>query len=212
MYNYYFHYLTVTAVLCYFQFKLFNYFTKKNTLTLKQSAYILSVCNSFTTFVCSIYLFSCFYDTYFDENLYRISLTPFGNYIGLFSLCYFMSYVIMDTIIGFCYYHKYMISLSGYFHHIFYFIVNLFTMYYERHMIFMMFFVSELPTLILGIGSINESLRSNYLFGITFFITRIVYHISMVFVLNSYKLILLFGGIASVLHVFWFKNWLKKYA
>lgn len=211
MYEYYFYYIIVTSSLCYYQFKLFNYFTTKYNPTLKQTAYILSVCNSFTLCICSIYLFICFYNKQFDENLYRLTLTPFQNFISLFSLSYFMSYVIMDNILGFCYYHKYMLSLSGYAHHCFYFFVNIITMYYQRDMIFMLFFVSELPTFFLGLGSINNSFRTDYLFGITFFITRIVYHITMIYLLNMYKLIILFGGMASLLHIYWFKNWVVKY-
>ena len=86
------------------------------------------------------------------------------------------------------------------------------TNHYSRG--FVVCFLMEAPTLLLALGSVWESCRSDYIFGVVFFLTRILFN-----AFQAYKLAQLNpeGAIWKVccavlcLHLYWFKKWWDKY-
>lgn len=74
--------------------------------------------------------------------------------------------------------------------------------------------IEEFPTLLLALGSVFPSLRSDYGFGWSFFALRIVYHAyfaSFAFANMADPTVLILYLFTFFLHFYWFKNWINKY-
>jgi hypothetical protein len=70
--------------------------------------------------------------------------------------------------------------------------------------------LEELPTLILGVGSIVPALRSDMGFGASFFVLRIVYHgflMSQSLYVRVDPIQSGLFGLTMIMHFFWFKGW-----
>lgn len=121
---------------------------------------------------------------------------------------------IMDLLIGFKYYPKYLDPISTIAHHIFYIIFMLALLANHYSSGFQLCFLMEVPTFILAAGIIYKSLRSDILFGVSFLITRILYNAFL-----AYKLAMLSptGIIWKIcicvlcLHLYWFHKWCNVY-
>lgn len=180
-----------------------------NKLSQKQKAYVLSLKSSLTMFIGSLY------SNYVFFTQFTGTMTEFlarENFVDELLTIFFISYLIMDMVIGTLYYKKYLCNLAGYPHHVVYIIVCLTSLHQKSYRLFMLYMICELPTFILALGSYDEQYRQDRLFGITFFLTRIVYFIYISsFVFNNTFHIILICCILSV-HVYWFYNWCKKYS
>ena len=71
--------------------------------------------------------------------------------------------------------------------------------------------ISEIPTFLLSLGSFDSYFRNDSLFGITFFITRIIYHIILTWIFRKHSSVLFISLSALGLHLYWFYTWFKKY-
>ena len=85
-------------------------------------------------------------------------------------------------------------------------------------LLFSLFLVEEFPTFLLGLGSINKDLRTDYGFGGTFFVLRILYHsihFYTIFFLWSRdpegKMdVIRFNMVLTMsLHLYWFSGWVN---
>jgi hypothetical protein len=69
----------------------------------------------------------------------------------------------------------------------------------------------ELPSFLMGIAQIHKPFRNDILFGISFFITRIVIHIAYIFyiALISFRgtWIFIIPLLPLPLHIYWFYEW-----
>lgn len=190
-------------VFCFFystlSFTLFYDLAEKFVPSVKKKAYILSLKNSFVLSLCGIYY----------NYLYLfcgVSVFPQAPVI------YFISYLLIDSCFGYTHYPNYFYFLSGKLHHFTYIIVGIISLYLNLHWILNLLFIEEIPTFILALGVIDENLRSNKIFGISFFITRIFYHLIMVLFLNKESVfVAIIGSMSFLLHNYWFNNWRKKY-
>lgn len=75
---------------------------------------------------------------------------------------------------------------------------------------FMLSCLEELPTLILGVGSVVPALRSDMGFGASFFVLRIVYHgflMSQSLYVRVDPIQSGLFGLTMIMHLFWFKGW-----
>jgi len=194
----------------YFHYKFINYI--KKDLTKKQKAYILSIKSSLTLFLMGVYLNYYYLSSGFSQERFFTILEEkdtlnFGKLIVL----YFASYLLMDIWVGNKEYPEYMKSLSGNIHHTIYIGINLLSLYTGLYPLYLLHMMSELPTFLLSIGSFDSSLRNDNLFGITFFLTRIVYHAILTFIFRENRVILGFSVAALGLHIYWFYGWYKKY-
>ena len=204
--------LFIVILFCIDYFLIYKKTINENPkLTEKQRAHILSIKATLTLFLISCYFNYKFISANFNRNEYIISLTNDDNYILQLSVLQLISYFISDTVIGFYKYHKYMCNLSGYTHHIVYIFVSILAIKQNNMSYYLLFMIEELPTIFLSNGNYNKNLRSNNLFGFTFFCTRILYHIYLVWIFRYNSMFLILGGLSLGLHSFWFKNWFKKY-
>ena len=169
-----------------------------------QKAYIMSIKSSMTLFLLSIFFnIKYFISDDFNSNDFIVI------HLGILNL---IAYFFMDCAIGRKEYNKYLLSLSGYIHHIIYIVVSVVCIKLNIILPYILFLIEELPTLILSLGKFNSNLRSDNLFGMTFFVTRIVYHIFLIIMTYNYHIIIpILGTLALGLHTYWFKNWLNKY-
>ena len=170
----------------------------------RQRAHIMAIKSSITLFLLSVFVnVKYFSNGEFNDIDYKVL------HLGILNI---MAYFLMDCVVGRKEYNKYLMSLSGYIHHIIYIIVSFVCIKLNIILPYMLFFIEELPTLILSLGKFNNNFRSDKLFGLTFFLTRIVYHIFLIMMTYNYHIIIpILGTLALGVHGYWFKNWLNKY-
>ena len=131
-----------------------------------------------------------------------------------FVILYFTASNIVDFFIGFMRYREHVDPLTTVFHHIFYVIFMLVILSYNYSRGFVICFFMEIPTWFLALGSVWPSLRSDYLFGVSFFLTRVLFN-----AFQAYKLAQLHNDgyiwkiccMVLCLHLYWFKTWWDKY-
>ena len=126
------------------------------------------------------------------------------------AVLFFVAVNIMDLVLGTLYYQKYLDPLSCYFHHSAYavFAFCLLAHHYARGFLLCLFM--EWPTFLLALGSLVPACRTDVLFGVTFFVTRIAYNIFFVYSLVRVApegLIWKICTAALCLHLFWFYKW-----
>jgi hypothetical protein len=131
-----------------------------------------------------------------------------------FAIIFFMSHCIVDLVIGTIFYPASMDVLSGYVHHTLFLYVCLYSLQYCP-VIFGMCFVAELPTLIMGLGNMDDRLRNDMLFGWTYGLTRIANHVVTTvlgaWALPDMRIALGLCSITLVLHIYWFYGFCTKY-
>ena len=175
-----------------------NHFFGKS-LKLKQKAYIISIKSSFLLSCIGIYF--NFFSTHskFDVILSKLTIN------------HFTAYLIMDLYYGNNDYRPHTNFLQTYIHHTAYIIVNQLALYNDLSMYYIYYFILEVPTFILGVGSFSPSLRHDTLFGYSFLFTRILYHLYLTFCYFNITTVFYLSNLAFGLHVYWFNNWVKKY-
>lgn len=206
-------YVIVFCIFCleyFLHYKLINHV--KPNLTTKQKAYILSIKSSLSMLLFGLYFNYHFIQSGFDETrffdiLENTDSLNFGKIIVL----YFTSYLVMDILVGKTEYPEFMTSLSGNFHHIIYIVINLLSLYVGAYPIYLLYMLSEAPTLLLSLGTFDPKLRNDYLFGVTFFLTRIFYQILITWMFKKHTLVVAISTAALALHIYWFSQWYKKY-
>lgn len=167
-----------------------------------QSSFIFSICGSFHAFN------TILYDAWSIDAIYTEN--PFSRFL----LIYFTAANFMDIVIGMHDYPKYLDPLTAIAHHIVY---NLFMLVLLSHHYangFILCFLMEIPTFLLAIGTFNKHYRSDSLFGMSFFLTRIVYNIyfaNRLRLLSPNGYIWKFCCCVLMLHVYWFSKWFKVY-
>lgn len=177
----------------------------------KQRSYILSIKASVTLFLVSLYFNYKYVSSNFDTDVYLGEINGTDAFILQLSVLNLMAYFITDCVLGYYKYHKYMCNLNGYFHHIVYIIVSIVSFRIDAVGLYILYLIEELPTIFLSTGSYNQLLRKDYTFGLTFFLTRIVYHIFLTWRFQSSFLFLIIGILSLSVHSYWFKNWCSKY-
>ncbi len=138
---------------------------------------------------------------------------------SLLSMRFFCTYLLVDTIYMYLYYFN-VSNVVSWIHHVGYAIVMATTLLTSPPcpMIFVVFFPLEISTIFLASGSIWPRYKQDFLFGMTFFVFRVVYHGALVAFLfynfatiPSYKGCYAIGASMSwIMHCKWFYTWFKK--
>ena len=155
---------------------------------------------------------------YFLSNGYEPSVVYNEDRLSTFFTTYFFVYLLLDLSLGMLYYPKYIDPLSGWFHHVIFAILIASLKVHHSCNAMMFCYIQELPTFLLAVGSIHKPYRQDLLFGITFFITRVCYHIAYASGLISHYQYnhpaalysAFFGVLTTIMHVMWFSQWLRK--
>lgn len=130
-------------------------------------------------------------------------------------IVFFQAHLVSDVLIGLIEYKEQMMKLEGLPHHIVYIIVNIISQYrpWDRDL-YSYYLILEIPTFIRALGTVKPKWRSNFLFGMTMIVFRVMYHIYLLFrylfVLETWLTTVL--SICSLyMHVTWTRTWIDKY-
>ena len=161
-----------------------------------------------------------------DFDSYRINVPRTLEFLfshdrwSMLSMRFFCTYLLLDTIYMYLYYYK-ISNIVSWIHHVGYNVVMATTMLTSPPcpMIFVAFFPLEISTIFLASGSIWPHSRQDFLFGLTFFLFRVVYHGALVaFLFYNFAYIPSYRGYYAIgasmswfMHCKWFCNWFTKY-
>ncbi|KAF7369394.1 hypothetical protein MVEN_00268300 [Mycena venus] len=122
---------------------------------------------------------------------------------------FFQAYLTADMLVGFFCYRSQIGFLTGWVHHVVYIGITEVAVRCGWAHIFCLAAVMELPTFLLGASTLLPALRSNALFALTFFATRICFHLALI---GSYAMTPGLRTPAAILvtvfplHAMWFKG------
>jgi hypothetical protein len=182
----------------------------KKTLRRRQS-WILTLLASVCLSVASVpYVLSLIYHYQLDLSLHPIVKWPSVD-VAIHS--FFCAYLLMDLLVGYWHYREQLQLLSGWIHHLVYMALVISLVHHEITAPFPYFAIMELPTVVLAIGHVWRDWRSDKLFGLAFFVTRLVYHSALIyqfcfrFPLRGWWVVVV---LAFVLHCHWFSCWVRR--
>ncbi len=192
----------------------------------RRMAYALSLFNSTILTLVGIAYLAVRFTRYENIFLWKHNDATFyeekDNFAVAAAYC-FGHYLIFDLVVGTIYYPKYMDFWSAYFHHFFYLIFSiigtttngyLFTLPRAISPCFTMCCIEEIPTMIMGLGTIFPQFRTDVGFGVSFLTLRIFYHIFLMCYAikigtQPYALFLFIS--TTGLHLMWAYIWIVKY-
>lgn len=190
----------------------------------KNKAWILTTLSSTTmTFGALPLMFQFF----FIENV-PISQSSFTDspYVTVLS-AFFITYVFFDLVMGHIFYRDQMNIDSGYVHHTIYTILVFLLIQWRLSSAFVICGIMELPTMLMAFATLNKRLRHDNLFGGSFFATRILFHLYMIyhmyvaypqFTFSDFLSLSVRRGSCSFfvplavlpLHIMWFRGWIYQ--
>lgn len=152
---------------------------------------------------------------------YRSFFHGVDNVSALVCLWFAMANI-CDLGFGLVFYRKYLGVLTAYIHHtVFIWMMltavtgnGIFVQTEPFSPSFTYMLIEELPTMLLALGTVLPQFRTDIGFGVTFFLLRIVYHISVMASAASVgctKFIIVLYGLTLLLHINWFYTWVTKY-
>jgi hypothetical protein len=116
-------------------------------------------------------------------------------------------YLVLDLSLGSRYYRHRITWVTGWLHHSLYIVLLTWFLKCRIPSFFVAASVQEIPTVILAVGAIRPTWRSDRLFAMSFFSLRLVLHTWMIRRLKHYHPIRSLWGIALAilpLHLYWF--------
>lgn len=192
----------------------------------KQLSWVLGFVNSITMLIAFVLYLSAKGSNILSHLVNFESIELFVHSSNDFSsLCclWFAIGMVLDIICGLIFYPKYVGLLTGWIHHTVYTWVMLtaisgdgyFTTCRPFAPLFVLMSIEELPTFLLALGSINSNFRTDLGFGISFLITRLLFHflaLGYLWYSNTDAVPLIVVALASGLHLQWFYGWATKYS
>jgi len=138
------------------------------------------------------------------------------NVVDRFLIIFLISYLGLDCIIGPFEYKEYLQVGSTWIHHSIFISYSLYILNTNISSVFITLSPVEIPTLVLALGSIIPVLRSDELFGLSFFLFRILYIIPLslhIYSIENNRRMLMCSGfiLSSMMNVYWFYCWCISY-
>jgi hypothetical protein len=138
------------------------------------------------------------------------------DHVGARPLCiFFMVQCLLDIIIGLAEYREHLPLPTSWIHHAVYLRLMTWVLGLKSCGTFAAAAINELPSVLLSLGNIDKSLRTDLAFGIVYFATRVSYTIlifiyHVIWVTNSYYFQYVMG-VVVIVHIMWFIQWRKSY-
>jgi hypothetical protein len=174
----------------------------------KAHSHILALVYSIIVTLLTPYSYYLLYNNYWDssqinkyivEFVYSLSISYFGSDI-LLGLQYYPEILYNENIVTFALHHAAYIGLFVY------------GKYFNRYHLYLFGLPYEIPTILLSLGYINPKYRNNKVFGMLFFIFRILHNIYLLCkTFMAYNDLFIFSIFTFILHCHWFINFTKKY-
>ena len=201
--------LIVTAASCAFIWLFFSV-VERVVHTQKAKSWIVMFLSSI---ILSVFGCRAYYLTE-SQSLWDYNQVYGEDFISRCVVLFFVSSNVMDLVLGTLYYPSQLDPLTSIVHHIFYvtFMLVLLQQNYSRG--FLLCFVMEVPTGLLALGSVWQQYRTDIGFGITFFITRLMYNSYLayrLYCLSPEGLIWRVCLCVLCMHLFWFYKWATVY-
>lgn len=108
-------------------------------------------------------------------------MTPHSEAVADPLSMFFVAYLVSDLITGFLCYRKHVNMSSGWVHHTLYAIFTVFWLHRGWSHCFAAALLMEMPTWVMGIGNLHPYLRSYWAFTISFLLTRIMFHVLLLY-------------------------------
>lgn len=121
----------------------------------------------------------------------------------------FLSFLLLDLVLGHFHYPKRLQLVAGWIHHLVYMVIILDFMRSGIPGLLGTFCVLEVPTFIMALGNLNPAWRSDRLFGFLFFMTRILYHALVIyhfcfFWVGVKSRFFVYSALSFPMHCYWF--------
>ena len=126
----------------------------------------------------------------------------------------FITYLVLDLLVGVFHYPKYLQLITSWIHHPAYIILLSYAFHQRVSLLFVISLPLEVPTAILAVGTMWPHLRSDNMFGLAFLVFRICYHMWCLVSLctqDTPPWMWKICAIALVPHFHWFYTWVSKY-
>ncbi len=182
---------------------------ESNDLTVKQRAHVLSVKATAVLMLISGYFVFVFAKSGLSIPEYTSGLTDNERFFSVFTVLFFMAYLVADIVVGFNFYPGWLTCVSGYLHHIVYLVWGAQLLHMQRAELFILFMLMEIPTFIQSVGRSFDDYKSTTLFGVSFFLMRIVYHMYMIMQIWDVFILREFAILAFIIHCLWFYDFIK---
>jgi hypothetical protein len=142
---------------------------------------------------------------------------------GVFTCVIFAVANVTDLILGLVFYPSELGLLTTYIHHTLYTWLMFFGVTKNGLFVqtsgpfstaFLFCTIEEIPTFLLALGSMFPSCRTDLGFGATFFVTRLLFHVTILHHevrCNGYAPMYALISLTLLLHVHWFYGWISKY-
>ncbi|KAG0077835.1 hypothetical protein BGZ93_008538 [Podila epicladia] len=111
--------------------------------------------------------------------LFDLTFIPGRNALTEWVTLLFASYLTMDIVVGLIYYPEQITFMSGYFHHALHLLMCAIAFHCNTIDNLVIFLLVEVPTSILALGFMFPRFRNDKLFGVLFFVIRIVIDVLM---------------------------------
>ncbi|KAF9261638.1 hypothetical protein L218DRAFT_961125 [Marasmius fiardii PR-910] len=197
----------------------------------KQNSWIITTIASATMTLCSLPFLWDFIsgtlDSHLGWKLWRMTGEGLKgvearSLLALAANRFFQSYLFADLIAGSFYYRNQITLLTGWVHHIVYVGIVEFAVRQQWPHVFCLAAFMEFPTFILGLSILVPKTRSNVIFAVIFFLTRILFHIILAvsYALSDVRNHVSGGSFAISgillgvlpLHISWFVGCIKGFA
>ena len=130
------------------------------------------------------------------------------RYIAIF----FIGYCIMDLALGSLHYGSLVTYDDGWSHHFLYIIILAYLLHNNMTPLFSVALVEELPIILLSFYSVQNKQRPSLLFGVLYFLTRVVFHTVLIYKARAMSNFVFVAGLALLLwHVDVFQGWVRGY-
>lgn len=175
-------------------------------LKLPDHSWYLTLYSSFVTSFVGLYLF---YHVCHDGFTATIdNETDISRYAAIF----FIGYCIMDLFLGSIHYENLLTYDDGWTHHFLYIAVCAYLLHDGLTSLFAIALVEEVPILILAFHEVQNKSRPSLLFGILYFLTRIVFHTVLIYKAAQFSNLVFTVGLSLlILHVKEFQRWVRGY-
>ncbi|EDR04263.1 uncharacterized protein LACBIDRAFT_304801 [Laccaria bicolor S238N-H82] len=140
--------------------------------TPKQTSWILTTVSSAVMTIASLpFLYDYFS---YGGSVKHVRTLPM---LSIAATRFFQTYLAVDLVLGSVHYPSQLQLVTGWIHHALYIIIVELTIKRSWTHIFCLCAAMEIPTFVLGFTNLYPHLRSNVFFAVSFFLTRILFHI-----------------------------------
>lgn len=181
--------------------------------TEKQRAYVIAVLNAIISIVIGVYVCHVELGWDFSKGDWMLKETVASR----FSVRFFRAVQVLDVVLGLVFYPSQLYILTTWIHHTAYTLLCNWMLQRDVSILFAICLIEEVPTLIMSLGRLANSLRSDLGFGATYCVLRIALHTFLcynVFTIETeddrIAIVRFNFALTWCLHVNWFVAWIQQ--